>query len=386
MRIGIDYTAAVHQRAGIGRYTRELVAALSARDRINQYVLLVSGRGDAGDGLPQLGSNFRRRLLPLSHRWTTLLWQRLRLPLPVELVTGRLNLFHSPDFVLPPVRWGGRLLTVHDLSFIRYPDLAAPGLAWYLEDAVRRSVARADLIFADSKATRDDLLELWQVREKRMVVVYPGVGRSFAPVTVRARLEEIRRRYGLPPRFFLSVGTLEPRKNYPALLAAYARARSSGMEHGLVVGGAEGWGYEAIYRAVDRLGLKGAVRFLGFVPEADLPALYSLADAFLYPSLYEGFGLPPLEAMACGTPVLASDAPSLPEILGRAAQLLDPFDEEGWAAALRRVVEDQGLREEMVRRGRGRAAEFRWEDTAGQVLEAYRGVARHGRGRRLAPL
>ncbi|MFQ5944721.1 MAG: glycosyltransferase family 4 protein [Anaerolineae bacterium] len=379
MRIGIDYTAAVQQRAGIGRYTRELVAALSALDRTNRYVLLVSGRSEAREGLPQLGSNFRRRRLPLSHRWTTLLWQRLRLPLPVELVTGRVDLFHSPDFVLPPVRWGGRLLTVHDLSFLRYPDLAAPGLAWYLEAAVRRSVARADLIFADSKATREDLIDLWQMPERRIVVVYPGVRRSFAPVTLPARLEEIRRRYDLPPRFFLSVGTLEPRKNYPALLAAYARARSSGLEHGLVVAGAEGWGYEAIYRAVERLGLQSSVQFLGFVPEADLPALYSLADAFLYPSLYEGFGLPPLEAMACGTPVLASNAPSLPEILGHAAQLLSPFDAEGWAAALGRAVEDQGLRAEMVRRGRARAAKFRWEDAADQVLEAYLRVARQSR-------
>ncbi len=343
-------------------------------------MLLVSGPPKAEDAAPQLGSNFSRRLLPLSHRWTTLLWQRLRLPLPVELVTGRLDLFHSPDFVLPPVRWCGRLLTVHDLSFLRYPDLAAPGLAWYLRTAVRRSVARADHIFADSKATRDDLLELWEVPATRVSVVYPGVGRSFARVTARADLEEVRCRYGLPSCFLLSVGTLEPRKNYPLLLAGYARARSSGLDRPLVVGGAEGWGYDAIYRTVERLGLEDAVQFLGFVPEADLPALYSLADAFLYPSLYEGFGLPPLEAMACGTPVVASDAPSLPEVLGPAAQLLSPLDADAWAAALKQVVEDRGLRAEMVRRGRARAAEFRWEDAADQVLEAYRGVARIGRG------
>lgn len=380
MRIGIDYTAALHQRAGIGRYTRELVQALAMQDRSNQYHLLVSGRPMADAELADLGSNFQHRILPLSHRWTTLLWQRLRVPIPVELFAGRLDLFHSPDFVLPPTFRGGRIVTVHDLSFLRYPDLAAPGLAWYLRGAVRRSVASADLVLADSKATKDDLTELWHLEEDRVVVVYPGVGDSFTRVTRRPQLDEVRHHLRLPERFVLSVGTLEPRKNYPALFSAYARARASGMEHSLVVAGAEGWGVEAIHHAVDRLGLRSIVRFLGFVPESDLPSLYSLADAFLYPSLYEGFGLPPLEAMACGTPVLASDAPSLPEVLGRAAQLLSPIDEEAWAAALQRVIEDQGLRAEMVRRGRERAAKFRWESTARRVLEAYHRVARRGRG------
>ncbi|MBI3287867.1 MAG: glycosyltransferase family 4 protein, partial [Chloroflexi bacterium] len=295
MRIGIDYNAALHQRAGIGRYTRELFKALAALDRENEYLLVISGPAvrPGQDFLPD-AANFRPFYLLLGERWTTLLWQRLRLPLAIDWLTGSVDLFHSPDYVLPPLRRGvNKLLTIHDLSFLRYPEGAEPTLRWYLEGAVPRSVARADLLLADSESTRRDLIDLFHVDPQRVEVIYPGVDERFRPLPDRARLQEVRRRYALDGPFILSVGTLEPRKNYPRLIEAFHRLRhDTHIPHRLVIVGGLGWRYAGVFRSVEQLGLQDEVRFLGHVPEEDLIALYNLCEAFAFVSLYEGFGLP----------------------------------------------------------------------------------------------
>ena len=370
MRIGIDYTAAVQQRAGIGRYTRGLVRALAEVDRGNEYVLFaaVSGRQPAEMDWPQ---NFRMRKVPLSDHTVAILWHRLRLPLPIEALIGVIDIFHSPDFVLPPTR-AGTILTVHDLSFLRHPECADPNLRAYLNKAVPRSVHRADVVLADSQNTKDDLVELLGVNPDKVEVVYPGVEGCFRPIEDEVLLEGVRRRYNLPSRFILSLGTLEPRKNFARLIEAFANLQSAicNLQH-LVIAGGEGWMYEPIYAKVKELGLGDSVLFLGFVPDEDLPALYNLADLFVYPSLYEGFGLPPLEAMACGVPVVASTRPSLPEVLGQAALLVDPLDVEGLAAAMERALEDEGLRETMVKRGLERAKGLTWRKAARRLLGIY---------------
>ncbi len=365
MRIGIDYTAA-QQRAGIGRYVRGLVAALAQLDSENRYVLLSAGR-------PQevaFPSNFSLHFLPFSPRWAAILWQRLRLPLPVDLFTGPLDLFHSPDYVLPPLFRGKRLLTIHDLSFLRYPQGADPSLRWYLLGAVPRSVARADLILADSQCTKRDLVELWGVEEERVEVLYPGVEERYRPLE-RESLEGARERYGLDSPFILTVGTLEPRKNHVRLLRAYRSLRSQGFPHRLVVAGAKGWLYEAIFEEMERLHLEEEVAFLGFVAEEDLPALYNLADLFVFPSLYEGFGLPPLEAMACGTPVVTSHVSSLPEVVGEAALMVPPEDVEALTEAMERGLSDLSLRRELVNKGLEQARRFTWKGAAERLLAIY---------------
>jgi len=391
MRIGIDYTAAVQQRAGIGRYTRGLVRALAEVDRENEYVLFtaVGGQRWADRNWPQ---NFRMRMVPLSDHAMAILWHRLRLPLPVEVFIGRVDLFHSPDFVLPPTR-ARAILTVHDLSFLRCPECADPNLRAYLNRAVPRSVRRADLILADSQNTKDDLVELLGVSPDKIEVVYPGVDGRFRPIEDEALLEGVRRRYNLPPHFVLSLGTLEPRKNFVRLIEAFASMQVGKWASGqkadletcklanlqtckpanlhLVIAGGKGWLYEGILRRPEELGISDAVLFLGFIPDEDLPALYNLADLFVYPSLYEGFGLPPLEAMACGVPVVASNRPSLPEVLGQAALLVDPLDVEGLAAAMKRALEDEGLRKRMVKRGLERARGFTWRKAARELLRIY---------------
>lgn len=377
MRVGLDVTAAVSQGAGIGRYTRELLRALAAAESQPDYRLFFASR-TRPHPLPPLGPNFRVTALPFHDIWLARLWHRARLPLPVELLTGRLDLFHSPDFTLPPVRRGTpTLLTVHDLSFVRDPASAAPGLRAYLNAVVPRSVARATHLLADSQATRDDLGELYGVPAERVTVLYCGVASIFRPVSDPAALAAARARYGLGAApFIFSVSTLQPRKNYVRLIQAFARLREPDLT--LVIAGGKGWLYDAIFAEVERLGLRERVRFPGFVAEADLPALYSAARVLAYPSLYEGFGLPLLEAMACGTPVVTSTASCLPEVAGDAALLVDPTDVEALAQALGRAVADEALRADLIRKGAARAARFRWADAARQLLDLYGRLARSG--------
>jgi len=367
MRIAIDYTAAVRQGAGIGRYTRGLVRALAEIDQQNDYVLFSAGRDRQG-GWP---ANFRLRPLPLTDRHLSILWQRLRLPLPIELVTGRVDILHSPDFVLPPTLARRKVLTVHDLSFMRYPECSSPPLLEYLLRSVPRSVAHADLILADSQSTRRDLLELLNVPPERVVVLYAGVEPRYAPQEPAA-VQAVARRYGLARPFILGLGTLQPRKNYVRLIRAYHLLRQRhDVPHQLVIGGGRGWLYEDIDATIAELGLEEKVRLVGFVDDADLPALYAAADLFAFPSLYEGFGIPVLEAMGCGTPVVTADNSSLPEVAGDAAMLVDALDVEALADALWRLIDDGALRQILVQRGQQQVQRFTWRAAAEQLLGAY---------------
>jgi len=398
LRIGIDYTAAVRQGAGIGRYTRELVRALAELDRGHDYVLFAAVRGAAVSDSPtcwgggaanpnklrtparysrQLSkaSSFQMRSVPLSDRALAILWHRLRLPLWVELATGALDIFHSPDFVLPPVRRAKTMLTVHDLSFIRYPQCADANLRAYLNKVVPRSVHRADLVLADSQSTKDDLAELLDVDADKIEVVYPGVEERFHPIEDQSHLKEVRERYNLPPRFVLGLGTLQPRKNFTRLIEAFADLRFAISDLHLVIAGGKGWLYEEIFATVERLGLEEKVVFPGFVADEHLPALYNLAGLFVFPSLYEGFGLPPLEALACGTPIVTSNASSLPEVVGEAGLMVKATDTDALAEAMQRVLEDNALREEMIARGMEQARKFTWQKTAAKLLSLYEAIS-----------
>lgn len=373
MRIGIDFTAAIQQRAGIGRYTRELVRALAGLDDVNQYVLFQAHLG-AQVTAGTWPANFRIRSIPVTDHWLSIFWQRLRIPLPVETFTGCIDIFHSPDFVLPPVWRAHTVLTIHDLSFLTTPETFEPGLQAYLTQAVPRAVARAGHILADSKSTRDDLVAYLGVAPDRITVAYPGVDPDFRPLDDRS-IKAVCDRYRLTRPFILSVSTLQPRKNYPALIEAYARLKSMGgqaTELSLVVVGSKGWLYQEIFETVERLGVSDQVRFLGFVRDEDLPALYNAAEVFALPSLYEGFGLPVLEALACGTPVVTSNVSSLPEVAGDAALLVSPHDVEALSQALYRTLTDRELRVTLRRRGLIQARRFTWQQTASIVAGVYR--------------
>jgi glycosyltransferase involved in cell wall biosynthesis len=376
MHIAVDYTPAALQGAGIGRYTRELIRALvpllAPAERLT--LLYPRERGPFEPATPWPPAVTWRRL-PLPDRWQTILWHRLRLPLAVDWLTGPFDLFHAPNFLLPPVRHGKTVLTIHDLAFLIHPEYAYPALQRFLATAVPRALARADHILADSEATRQDAIRLFGLSRERISVIGAGVEPRFRPLD-RQTLGPVAVRYGLDAfPFVLTVGTLEPRKNTDGLIRAFATARRAvGFPHHLVIVGDRGWLYEKIFAEVARQQAESFVHFLGFVPDADLPALYNLADLFVYPSHYEGFGLPVLEAMACGTPVLCTDTSSLPEIAGHAAWLVPTDDDEALTAALIHLLTEPERRRELSRRGPPQAARWTWDQAARRLLAVYRSL------------
>ena len=379
--VGIDVTAAVTQGGGIGRYTRELVRAVVAQGEDLNYRLFTArppAELPVPDPVPH-APHVRYCPAPLSDRWLYRLWYRLRLPLPIQWFTGRLDLFHSPDFVLPPVRGDvPTLLTVHDLSFVHYPQTFTPALVNYLNRVVPWSVKRATHVLADSQATSTDLQAIWDIPPDKITVLYSGVGRHFHPVTDGSALGSVRRRYQLGDApYLLSVSTLQPRKNYAMLIRAF-RPVAARHPQRLVIAGGKGWLYEDVVAEVQRHGLEDRVHFAGFVDDADLPVLYSGADLFVFPSLYEGFGLTLLEAMACGTPVLTSTASSLPEVAGDAAVQLSPHDQEAWSAAMNHLLSDEQRREQLAAAGFARVEQFSWERAAQSLRRVYRELLERG--------
>ncbi|GAB4272175.1 MAG: glycosyltransferase family 1 protein [Candidatus Promineifilaceae bacterium] len=374
-RIGIDVTSALTQGAGIGRYTRELVRAVVAEESGHTFHLFSArlvGEPPVPNPLPDV-PHVVYRPAPLGERWLYRLWYRLRLPLPVQWVTGELDLFHSPDFVLPPVN--GRiptLLTVHDLSFIHYPHVFPKPLVDYLNRVVPWSVRRATHILADSASTQEDLMRLWGVPAEKITVLYCGVSPQYQPITDAARLTAVRQKYALGDLpFVLSVGTVQPRKNYKMLIRAF-KGVAEKLPHALYIAGGTGWMHDEILAEIENQGLNGRVRFLGFVDDADLPALYSAADLFVYPSLYEGFGLPPLEAMACGTPAILSNTSSLPEVAGEdGAVLLPPQETAVWQQTILTMLQSPQKREKVANAGRKQSQKFTWQQAAKQLLTLY---------------
>ncbi|NJK80805.1 MAG: glycosyltransferase family 4 protein [Chloroflexaceae bacterium] len=375
MTVGVDYTAAAWQGAGIGRYTRELIRAAVALGGPFRYVLFYAAGGLPSDGsylrdLRDLCNHYpqvRAVPLPFSPRLLTIIWQRLRLPMLAEWFTGPLDLLHAPDFVLPPTR-ARTLLTVHDLTFLVHPDRSEPRLQRYLAQVLPHSLRRANLVLVDSRATGDDLVRLLGMPRERLRVVYPGVSEEFRPLPAMAT-EPVRQRLGLPERFLLFVGTLEPRKNLPHLLAALPHLPPDTR---LVIAGRKGWLYEDIFATVARLQLAEQVQFLDFVADADLPALYNLAEVFVYPSLYEGFGLPVAEALACGTPTVTTNAGSLPEVAGNAALLVAPATPPNDSRTLAAAIEQARHAAARLREaGPLQARRFPWSQSGRALLACY---------------
>jgi glycosyltransferase involved in cell wall biosynthesis len=371
--VAIDYTPAIRQQAGIGRIIRGQVAGLIAADAGLDLRLFVVGLVDEND---RRQAPLPLHTTPVDERNMVRLWHRLNIPLPpVEwFVGGPLDLLHATDFVLPPSKARRKLLTIHDLAFLFYPDAAMPSLHHYLNVVVPRSVRRADALVADSQHTAQDLNEQWQVPLERITVVQGAVDHvHFRPVGDPQQLAEVRQRYGLGERpYILALSRLEPRKNFVRLIEAFAAARAEArLPHRLVIGGRKGWLYESIFTRVQELGLADDVLFPGFIADADLPALYSGAAFFAYPSLYEGFGLPIVEAMACGAPVLTSDNSCLPEAGGPGAIYVRAEDVGSIAEGLVRLATDDALAAKLAAAGQEHAGGFTWERSAQQLLSAY---------------
>jgi glycosyltransferase involved in cell wall biosynthesis len=362
LQIALDARLADYTSGGIARYSIELARALAALELPEGLTVLRSARpqvsGERLDGVRSV-----RLFTPPHFRWE-------QLTLPIELLRLRPDLLHSTDFIPPGRRNFRSVITVHDLAFLRFPEtLTAESRGYYGQ--IWQAVKSADRIIAVSEATRRDLLELVRADERKIEVVAEAASGAFKPIESAAELAAVRRRLGVEREFVLFVGSFEPRKNLVTLLEAIAQLRR-GLDIQLVLVGKRGWLYEPIFARMAALGLEPHARVIDDLPQRLLPAAYSAAGALALPSLYEGFGLTVLEAMACGCPVVSSDRPALPETVGEAGLQVPADDHQALAEALGRVLTDVGLRTELRRRGLARAQEFSWERAARETASVYR--------------
>jgi glycosyltransferase involved in cell wall biosynthesis len=305
-------------------------------------------------------------------RWPTerppvrILWEQTALPVAAR----GCDLLHGLAFVAPLVAPCPTVVTVYDLSFMRTPERFRPGNRWYLETFTRWSCRRARRVIAISENTKRDVMELLHIPGERVDVVYPGVDARFRPLPPE-QVAAFRAAKGLPERFVLYLGTIEPRKNLTVLLEAYAALRRGGRTSQLVLAGGKGWMFEEVFARIEALALRDDVILPGYVPDEELPLWYNAAEVFVYPSLYEGFGIPPLEALACGKPAVVSNVSALPEAVGDAGLLVRPGDAAELADALQRLLGDAALRAELGARGRAHAARFSWERAAAETVAVY---------------
>jgi len=312
---------------------------------------------------------------PTSRPLVRILWEQLLLP--QALRARRVDLLHGLAYATPFASPCPAVVTVHDLTFFRFPETLKPLRRVYLRAATRSATRRAMRVIAVSRQTRDDVIQFLHVSAGKVEVVYNGVDEAFSPAAPE-ELDRFRQQRGLPPRFILFLGTLEPRKNVVSLLEAFAQwRRDAGWGEGadgvkLVVAGAKGWYFERIFARAEELGLADELLFPGFLPGEELPWWYRAAECFVYPSIYEGFGLPVLEAMACGTAVITSSIPSLIEVAGDAAIIVSPQDVSALAEAIGRVMGDTTLRAEMRQAGLRQAARFSWNKATAETAAVYR--------------
>jgi glycosyltransferase involved in cell wall biosynthesis len=371
MRIGIDATALPERPVGAGNYIIQLIRSLAALMEDDELVVFAQ-RGRQGL-IDQPGLKGAQWILASDKSPALrLIWEQTVLPVLVR--RARLDLLHSPHYTRPWSLPCTSVVTFHDMTFFLYPEMHTRPKRLFFPLAIRSSARRADALIADSESTRRDAMRLLSIPPGKICTIPLGIGAEFHPVTDAALLAACRDKYGLPQDFILFVGTVEPRKNLPMLLRAYARLLRSGPAASLVIVGRYGWMYEQVFRQIEELGLKDHITFTGYVPAEDLPVVYNLARLFVYPSLYEGWGFPPLEAMACGTPVITTSVSSMQENVGDAGLLVPPQDEGALHEALRRLLADAHLREDLSYKGRQRAAEFTWTRTARETLNLYRQI------------
>ncbi|MPZ48316.1 MAG: glycosyltransferase [Dehalococcoidia bacterium] len=369
--IAIDATSAPPLPAGAGRYTLSLIQAMARVDTEHDYVIYARRHSLAV--LSDLGHSFQVVDIGPKSRAARYVWEQTRLAF--DLRRRGVVLLHSTHHTTPIVYLPcPSVVTIHDATFFVLPQRYTLVRRLYFQLNTWLSVRRARAIIVPSRSSTDDLRTYLHPPAQRIHITPEGVDSGFHPLDKAECVRLARERYGLPEGYLLSVGTREPGKNRPTLLRAFRHLLDQGRDLHLAIVGQDGWRSHEDEAALHELGLSGRVRFTGYVPQADLPALYNAASVFVFPSLYEGFGLPPLEAMACGTPVVTSNVSSLPEVVGDATLLIDPLDAGAIAAAVARILDQPALAETLRQVGLDRAAGFSWEDCAAATLSVYRQV------------
>lgn len=364
MRIGIDCRSLNGAKTGIGYYTYHLIEALSGVGQDSEFYLYSS----CSFSLPKRGEYVRKnsiRGLPGN------LW--LQTVLPFLLHKDKITIFHAPLYIVPFACTIPKVVTVHDLTFYIYPELACRQNRAILQWLLPASIKAADAVIADSKNTKQDIINYLGTRPEKIKVIPLAASEIFQKIHNREELDRVKLKYSLPEEYMLFVGTIEPRKNLERLLKAYKQVidRRTDLPHQLVMVGRLGWLYKDILRIYHDLGMGNRVKLLGYVDEEDMSAIYNGAALFVYPSLYEGFGLPVLEAMACGIPVITSNISSLPEVAGNCCHLVNPLDVEELAYAIERILESPTLQGQMAKAGLARSREFSWRRTAEETFKLY---------------
>jgi glycosyltransferase involved in cell wall biosynthesis len=364
----LDISPAVHAKAGLSRYADNIAQAL-LREAPERFAFFYNRSGDSHVPL-WLGGQRTRSVRAGYKPWRMAVWLGQLARLGFDRLLPNCELFHATEHLLLPLRGCPTVFTVHDLIFHLFPQHHKRLNRWYLNAAVPLYCRRADAIICVSKHSKADLVRAWGIDPTKIHVVYEAADPCFGPVSPE-RMVAVRTRYGLPERYLLTVGTIEPRKNLSRLLDALALLRRQGDDVRLVIVGGMGWLYHDFLAQLESFEHRHAVVRPGFVPDADLPAVYSGATLTVLASLYEGFGLPILESMACGTPVVSSRASSLPELGGEAARYFDPQNVGEMAAVIGEVWHDGELRQEMSQRGLAQAAQFSWARAAQETMRVY---------------
>lgn len=369
MRIAIDAHALGGQGGGGATYIRGLVQALAQVDDENEYTLLLTPR-QSDVSLPGT-ERMHRMIVPPDN-----LPVRISLAIPLVALWSRFDLIHFEHMVPPycPIPF---VVSVHDISFERYPSFFQRQNVIKDRITMPLTMRNAVAVLTLTQFSKDDMIRRYRVPSSRVIVTGCGVDPAFMPIRDQSLLSQVRERYGTSDHFILSVGELQPRKNLQRSIQAYIRLRRSGaIHHKFVLVGRKAWLFDDTFAEARASGFENDIVFTGYVPDTDLVALYSAADVFVYPSLFEGFGLPPLEAMACGTPVITSNTSSLPEVVGDAAVMVDPLNVDALARAIRQLLCDDDERGRLSRQGIERARQFTWLDVGRTVMSTYRSLAR----------
>jgi glycosyltransferase involved in cell wall biosynthesis len=372
MHICLDVSPTIQKHAGLGRYTGEVARVLAESGQVE--LALFYNRQDEAE-LPDYLAHLPCRTVNMGNkpwRMAVLLSQMTRWPM--DKAFGAVEIFHAANHLLAHFSRARTVFTLHDLIFLRYPEYHLPYNRWYLTLAIPRYLRAADVIITPSAHSKADVIEFYGLPESKIKVIYEAPAPTFKPQTDPAALARVRQKYALPQRFILHVGTIEPRKNLTRLLEAFQPLVADRPDLKLVLIGKKGWLYESFFERLKALGLVEAVIFPGYIDEADLPACYQLAELFIFPSLYEGFGLPPLEAMACGTPVISSNSSSLPEVIGDAGLLIPPTDTAALSAAMDQLLDNADLRADLTQRGLAQAQKFSWRKAADELIAVYQSL------------
>jgi len=369
MKICLDVQSAVGNRAGVGRYTALLAQHLPTA--LPEARIRLAGFDFRRHGPPFEAPGADWRLIRhCPGRLAQGLWKTIGAP-AYDRFSGPADLFHFPNFIIPPLRHGKTVVTIHDLAFRRLPETVEDRNRRYLEAHIDRTAARADTVIAVSAFGAAEIAELLHIEPARIAVVHHGIADTFAPVTEPDR-RPVLQKLGIDRPYILCVGTIEPRKNIPFLIDCFERLDT--FDGLLILAGGEGWKTGPILDRIARSPRAEAIRRVRYIDDTSLPALYSGTELLIQPSLYEGFGFPPLEAMACGIPVLASSGGAQAEVCGAAAVVLDTFEPDRWLAAIRQLLTDTAHRDILIARGRQHVAGFTWQRAARETAAVYRKV------------